>query len=132
MLSRSSRQAIGALVELAGLPDEGWDGTSNIARRIDAPENYLGKLLQILSADGLVVSRRGRGGGFRLGRDPRNITLFEIVDPIEHIGDLQHCAMGLGACRPSRPCPLHDRWMAMRKRYLDFLKGTTLADILVK
>jgi len=43
------------------------------------PGNYLAKVLQELAAAGLVVGRRGVGGGYRLARDSKDITLLDIL-----------------------------------------------------
>ncbi|MCH8219341.1 MAG: hypothetical protein IH892_21510 [Planctomycetes bacterium] len=46
MLSKTSKSVVNALVELAKLPAGSYEGASSIAKRIGAPKNYLGKLLQ--------------------------------------------------------------------------------------
>lgn len=128
MLSKTSAQAINAFVELAKLPEGKWEGAARIARRIRAPQNYLGKLLQILASQGLVVSRKGLGGGFRLARDPEEITLYEIVEPIENVERWSACALGLKRCSEDNPCAVHHRVKAVKNAYLNFLRKTTVAD----
>lgn len=66
MISRTGIHAIRALASLATLSKEARIGTAILAGLISAPPNYLGKLLQSLARHGLVDSRKGLHGGFRL------------------------------------------------------------------
>jgi Rrf2 family protein len=120
------------MVALARLPDGAYAGAGNVAQEINAPQNYLAKLLQTLSHEGLVESRKGRGGGFRLARDSRTISLLDVVEPIEHIGRWSGCIVGRPACSDAEPCGIHHRWKAVREAYLKLLGRTTLAELVAK
>ena len=121
-----------ALVELAKLPDGKYEGVASIARRINAPQNYLAKLLQNLSSRKYVSSQKGIGGGFRLGKDPHKITLYEIAEPIDNFSMWNGCALGLKKCSDNKPCPIHDKWKVIKEAYIGFLKMTTIADLIKK
>ena len=129
MLNKTSKQAINALVELAKLPKDECEGAVSIAKRIMAPQNYLGKLLQNLANNGLVVSQKGKGGGFRLARDPKKITLFDIVEPLENISQWSNCALGLKKCSEITPCAVHSEWKCVKDTYIKFLKKTNLSKL---
>jgi Rrf2 family protein len=120
------------MVALAQLPDNTYAGAGAIAREIGAPQNYLGKLLQTLSREGLVESQKGLGGGFRLARDPRAISLYDIVEPIEQISRWSGCILGRPACSEENPCAIHHRWKKVRDTYLQMLMQTTIADLVAK
>lgn len=130
MLSRSGRHAVRALVVLAELPDGAYAGANSIAGRIGAPRNYLGKILQMLTRSGILTSQKGLGGGFRLARSPRAITLFDIVEPIEQMGRWDGCILGRESCSEEDPCGIHDSWKVVKEGYLRLLKQTTLSDLL--
>jgi Rrf2 family protein len=117
------------MVRLALMSNGGFAGAGRLAEEIDAPQNYLGKLLQTLSRAGLLTSRKGVGGGFRLARDPETITLRDILEPIEHLDRWDGCFLGLPECSDDDPCAVHDRWAALRDGYLEFLTETTLASV---
>lgn len=129
MISKTSTQVINALVELAKLPEGEYAGTKAIAQKIHAPQNYLGKMLQWMCVHKIVVSQKGMGGGFRLGRNPKDITLYEVVEPIENVSIWSECALGLKKCSDSTPCPVHHQWKGVRNTYYGFLKRTTVADL---
>lgn len=130
MISKTALQAIRALTLLAELPEGTYEGAATIAERIGARGNYLGKLLQALSHEGLVVSQKGLGGGFRLARRPEDISLFDVVDPIEQVSRWQGCFMGRPRCSGENPCAIHHRWLEVREAYLQLLRSTSIADLL--
>lgn len=130
MLSRSGIHAIRALVALAQLPRGEYKGAAALAEETEAPPNYLGKLLQSLSREGLVRSQKGLGGGFRLARDPKDITMFDVVDSIEDMRRWNNCLFGGAGCSETNPCAVHDRWLEIRESYLEMLKSTRLIDLL--
>ncbi len=129
VLSKTATHAVKAMIELAGLPPDGFRGSAAIAEHIGAPPNYLGKLLQALAAAGIVHSQKGLGGGFRLARRASEISLWEIVEPIDHVSRWSGCFMGQSVCSDDAPCPLHDRWACVRDAYLRMLETSTLADL---
>lgn len=129
MMSRTGIHALTALTALAELAPGAYAGAADIAERISAPRNYLGKLLQRLAETGLLESQKGKGGGFRLARDPHTITLYEVIEPIEHVSRWLGCFLGRAECSDCAPCAVHQRWGKIRDQYLDFLRETTLADL---
>lgn len=129
MISRTGIHAIRALTRLAELGPEEFRGAAALANEIGAPANYLGKLLQTLASAGLLESRKGIGGGFRLARRARGISLRQILDPIENIGRWEGCFLGLARCSDASPCAVHHEWGPLRDRYLALLSKTTLADL---
>lgn len=132
MLSKTGLHAVKALTALAELPEDTYAGAALIARDIGAPQNYLGKMLQAMARDGLVISQKGLNGGFRLARDAAAISLLDIIEPIEHVSRWSGCFLGNGTCSSTDPCSVHVRWGRVRDSYLQFLKETTIADLVTR
>jgi Rrf2 family protein len=132
MLTRTGLHAVRAVVALAKLPKGAYAGAARIAREIDAPQNYLGKLLQTLAREGLVESQKGLGGGFRLARDARDITLLDVVEPLEHVSRWSGCILGRSECSDADPCAIHNRWKSVRDAYLRMLSRTTITELVAK
>jgi Rrf2 family protein len=132
MLSKTGLHAVRAIVALAKLPDGAYGGAARIAQEIGAPQNYLGKLLKALAEEGLVESQKGLGGGFRLARDPQEISLLDVIEPIEHISRWSGCILGRPECSETDPCAIHNRWKAVRDAYLRMLRRTTIAELVAK
>lgn len=129
MISKSAVHAVNALATLAGLAPGAYLGTAEVAQRIEAPRNYLGKLLKTLAEHGLLDSQKGKGGGFRLARPPEHISLYDVMEPIEHVSRWDGCFLGQWRCSAEAPCAMHGRWREVRDVYLRFLRQTTLAHL---
>lgn len=129
MLSKTALHAVKAMVLLAENPDS-FHGAASVAEKIGAPRNYLGKLLQGYILTGLVDSQKGMGGGFQLAKKPEDISLYDIVEQVDHVSRWEGCFMGRDACNAANPCEMHDQWVFVRNAYLDMLKRSTLAHVI--
>jgi Rrf2 family protein len=129
MLSKTGMHAVTAISSLTRLPEGTYVGASDLAAGIGAPPNYLGKLLRTLANAGIVESQKGKNGGFRLARSPASISLFDVVEPIEHVSRWSGCILGRPQCSDQDACAVHDRWKVVRDVYFRFLRETTIADL---
>lgn len=129
MLSKTAVHALSAVAALAELPEGEYAGAADIAGRIGAPRNYLGKLLKTLADEGLLESQKGKGGGFRLAREASRVSVFDVVEPIDHVSRWSGCFMGHIRCSDGSPCAVHARWGRVRDEYLQFLRETSVADL---
>lgn len=129
MISKTSLYVLRALAALARVPEDSWMGTATLAEEINAPVNYLGKLLHLLSREGVILSHKGVRGGVRLARPANEISLYEALEPFEDFGRWSECLMGSSECPDGIPCLLNERWAPVREQYLRFLQETTAADL---
>ena len=127
--SRSAEYAIRAFVNLTQVPEGKYAMVKNIAKEEGIPAHFLAKILQQLARKGLLRSSKGPTGGFHLRQDPANISLMDIVQSLDGLGDYEKCASGLAECTDDMPCGMHDAWKAVRSRIIDYLKDTSIADI---
>jgi Rrf2 family cysteine metabolism transcriptional repressor len=82
-LSRKSEYACLALIELARNHGKGLLKTEDIVKKTGIPRKYCEQILLQLKGAGLVRSRRGTEGGYALSREPKEISLAEIVRLID-------------------------------------------------
>jgi Rrf2 family protein len=129
MLSQTSQYALRTVLHLARLPRGERAAAVNLARTIGIPGNYLSKTMHQLARAGVVVSTRGRGGGFVLARPASRITLAEIVAPFQEVGE-RACILGRSFCSDARPCPAHAHWKRVAEQVAAFFSRTTVADLL--
>jgi Rrf2 family protein len=129
MITRTGTHALKAMAHLDGLPAGAFAGASEIAARIRAPKNYLGKLLRQLARAGLLEGRKGYKGGFRLARDSGEISLYDVLEPIEHVSRIKGCVLGRAQCTQREHCTLHQGWVRVRNEYLVFLRSTKLSQV---
>lgn len=129
MFSQTSEYAIRALTVLARYPREQFVLVSTLADSADLPHHYLSKILQNLVRRDILESRKGSRGGFRLARQADDITLYDVVDAIDHLNRPRRCILGQAECSDERACPLHTFWRDLHDHYLNTLKNTSLGDL---
>ncbi len=106
LYSKAAEYAIRAMVYLAEQTPGELIQLKDVAEKEDVPFHFLAKTMQILSRKGLVRSHRGPRGGFTLSRKPEEITLYDIVDPIDHIANYDEiCILGIDVCSDEASCP---------------------------
>ena len=100
-----------ALSYLASLETRRTVKAKDLAKNLNIPRHYLGKVLTELEKKRLVTSSKGPSGGFTLAVSPSSITLYRILAALNGFEKLEDsCAMGLHRCNSDRPCVLHDLW----------------------
>ncbi len=127
LYGHAAEVAIRAALYLAGRPPGELSPVHEVAKATKLPSAYLSKVIQRLAQAGLVRTFRGPGGGIELGKSPEAITLWSLVRATDGPSDVDRCALGIGNCSPSNPCPLHGRWAPLREDFQKLLEGTTLA-----
>jgi len=90
---------------------------------------FMAKVLQQLIKQGLVISQKGPGGGFAIGKKPKEITLMEIVKTIDGEPNFSRCGVGLAKCSDEMPCPLHNSWKLLRNQIRNYLESQTVAEL---
>jgi len=125
IFSRPCEYAIRAMTYLVDTPG-GTARAQEIAKAEEIPLPILSKVLQDLAHKGLLKSRRGPGGGFRLARRAEEIALRDLVAAIDGTQHFYDCAAGLPGCSDAAPCPLHEMWTRFRAMLMTSLDETTL------
>jgi Rrf2 family protein len=100
-----------------------------IAAEVEAPRNYLGKILSQLARAGFLDSNRGAAGGFRLAAPSDRMSLADIVALLEPPA-LRRCLLGLGRCGDDPSCAVHERWAPLAASTADFFANTTIHHLL--
>lgn len=126
ILSRTSQYAVQALIYMATQPDATPVLNKDIAAQLGVPAPYLAKILQGLAKGNLLFSFRGRLGGFCLRETGDKITLMQILLLTEGPVFTESCLLGLKKCSDETACPLHFRWLPVKKKIIDLLQDTTL------
>jgi len=128
VLSHTAEYALRAVLLLA---DRGGGPASvdDIARQLGVPRNYLSKTLHRLAREGVLVSARGRGGGFRLAIDPARLTLLRVIEPFDRLSGERSCLLGRPECSDRNPCPAHHQWRSVSGRVSTFFRERTVADL---
>ena len=82
-VSTKSDYAVRALIELVATAETGPVSAEELGRRQDIPHGFLQAILADLRRAGVVVSLRGQAGGWRLARDPEDITVADVIRAVD-------------------------------------------------
>lgn len=127
LLSKTAEYALRAIVYVALNDAQGLKvGMKDIAKELDLPMHFIGKILQDLVRKGVIASIKGPGGGFFLHRPASEISILEVVQTIDGLEMFRKCGMGMKQCSDSHPCPLHDDIKAYRSQVLKTFSTKTI------
>jgi Rrf2 family protein len=103
---------------------------SEIASKLDLPRPYLAQIINQLTYQGLVTTKRGYRGGVTLAKRPEEISLLEIVKATDGNSPASHCVFGLEKCPLHETCPGHVPWNRVRDQIEELLDKTLLSDVM--
>jgi len=129
-LSKTGDYAVRAALALAASYDDSRYVTiAEVADRMDLPRTFTPQVLGMLARAGVASSKAGRGGGYRLARDPRGITMLEVVEAAEGSLVNERCTLRGGPCRRDDRCVVHDTWTGAAEAFRRALSATSLAEV---
>ncbi|MBP7182648.1 MAG: Rrf2 family transcriptional regulator [Flavobacterium sp.] len=107
-------------------------GLRAIAEKIDSPEAFTAKILQILSKNNIIRSIKGVGGGFEIPKEKMSqIKLSQIVTALDGDRVFTGCGLGLNQCSEDHPCPVHDKFKSIRNELAFMLENTNLEELAI-
>ncbi len=137
MLSNSCRYGIRAVIYIASRQKiTGKKGIKTISEALELPTPYLAKILQQLAKHKILNSAKGPHGGFSMLRDPKKVTLLDIIEIIDGDDFFKNCIIHNSTCTfvdaKKIPCPLHDDYSALRAGLVNLFKKKTIYDLAKK
>ena len=130
MFTATSQHALRALAHLSQVPAGDFILGRQLAELAGVPANFLSKIMLTLRKAGLIEATRGHGGGYRLVKQARDITLMQVVDLFEGTSAQPRCVLGeKHLCNNEQGCVAHTGWQAVNDAYFGFLRSNTIADI---
>ena len=130
-LSQKCRYALRAIFELAKRQGCGPTTIGSIAEAQAIPPRFLELILAQAKQAGFVESRRGKAGGYLLARDPRDISVSDVIRVFEGPISVVDCttAGGDGSCPLESDCVFKGLWDDASHALLKVLEGTTFSDL---
>jgi Rrf2 family iron-sulfur cluster assembly transcriptional regulator len=129
IFSRQCEYAIQAVLYIALQPSGVLVSSRELADQLDVPYHFIGKILQKLTCRGLLISNRGKSGGFTLKQSASHITLLQIIIAIDGDDVARGCAIGFKQCSDETPCPLHSTWASFRDSVFAMLEQKSILDM---
>ena len=131
-ITRQADYALRAVLYLARLKDNELAATSVMAREQSIPPSFLAKIISQLSVVGLLHTARGARGGVSLARDPKDITLLDVVEAVDGPVQLNVCVGSRRVCGFEDDCPLQTVWCDMQNELVTRLRTTTFAQMVAQ
>jgi DNA-binding IscR family transcriptional regulator len=72
---------------------------------------------------------KGRGGGFFFSDNQSNLTLYDVMHVVEGDAYFHKCGFGLKQCNNDNPCPLHEKYKAVRDGFFEIVKTETIQSL---
>ncbi|MFT4754395.1 MAG: Rrf2 family protein [Salibacteraceae bacterium] len=130
MLSKSCVYAIRSIVFIAkNATIDSKVGIKLIAKELDLPTPYLGKILQKLTGIEIIQGVKGPKGGFYLSDECQEVKLIKIIEVIDGVDYFSNCGMGLQECSEKHPCPLHNDLKQFRDGLCSVYSSKSIRDL---
>ena len=128
-LTSKGRYAVTAMLDVSLHSKPGPVSLADISERQEISLSYLEQLFSLLRREKLVDSVRGPGGGYRLGREPSEISIGAVIRAVNESVDATKCK-GQGGCQGGERCLTHNLWEDLSNRISVFLDGITLGELM--
>lgn len=131
MISTRGRYAIRVLLDLAEHQADGYIPMKDVAQRQELSLKYIERIMPVLSKNAYVEGVHGKGGGYRLTKEPKDYKIGDILRLAE--GDLAPVAcLGCDAkpCDRANNCPTLPMWTEFYNMVNNYFDGITLADLM--
>jgi Rrf2 family protein len=130
-ITRQADYAIRAVRYLAKQGSDKRVSTSTVAREMQIPPSFLAKIISQLSIAGLLKTSRGARGGVTLSRDPKDISVLDVVEAIDGPILLNECVANNKSCVFEDDCLVHPIWIEVQESLVSKLRETRF-DVLYK
>ncbi|WP_024850739.1 Rrf2 family transcriptional regulator [Hydrogenovibrio kuenenii] len=130
-LTSKGRYAVTAMLDIAINQSKGPITLAMISERQDISLSYLEQIFAKLKKSDLVLSARGPGGGYRLSRNPGEISVSEVIAAVNEDLEARKCK-GKENCKGGEECLSHELWSDLSEMIEQFLENITLEKIIEK
>ncbi len=131
LISTKGRYALRVMVDLAEHREEGYIPLKAVAQRQDISEKYLEAIIKLLVRSGLLSGLRGKGGGYKLTKDPAQYTVGDILRLTEDsLAPVACLGPGAAPCVKAAECRTRSLWQGLDKVIRDYLDSVTVADLM--
>ncbi len=130
MITTKGRNALKVMIDLAQHAGEGYISLADVSERVRESQKYLESTVSQLSQKGLILSARGKTGGYMLARAAESYTVAEIITAAEGSLAPVSCLDGEMTCENAESCLSLPLWRELDEVIMNFLKSKKLSDLL--
>ncbi|MDD5737554.1 MAG: Rrf2 family transcriptional regulator [Candidatus Omnitrophica bacterium] len=132
LVTRNTDYAVRALCYMAarGKEEEGVTSVTELVKELGMPRPFLRKILQKLNTAKLLISQKGKGGGFKLAKPAEKIFITEVMQIFQGPFKINDCMFKRKICPNRKGCFLRRKLEAIEEYAVAQLKGVTIKEIL--
>ena len=129
-LTRAGEYAVRCTLYLSAQGKGEVVSRKEIAKVMDMPNQFLGKVAQQLARAGFIEIIQGAKGGYRLRVSPEKLTLLEVVEAVTGEIFLNDCVMRPSSCFRNSSCAVHLVWERAKNQLRETLREATFDKLL--
>lgn len=130
IVSTKGRYALRVMLDLAEHSTEKYVPLKEVAARQEISEKYLENILKVLVQNNFLEGLRGKGGGYRLTRDPEQYSVREILVLTEGgLAPVSCLVPGAAPCEKMANCRTYEMWKGLNDLIANYFGNITLADL---
>jgi len=130
ILTTKARYAVMAVIEIADDKSLNPLSLSEISKRQNISLSYLEQIFSSLKKSGIVLSVKGPGGGYVLGKKTSEITIAQIIRAIGEPIKMTNCGVAKKTCLPKNVrCKTHHLWSGLENKIYEYLNSISLDKI---
>lgn len=131
MISTKGRYALRVMIDIATNQGDGYVPMKDVAARQELSLKYLEQILPLLTKNNLVKGIQGKGGGYRLTREPKDYTIEEILRCTEKkLAPVSCLEKDAPKCERKSQCKTIAFWSGLDNVITDYMRSTTLQNLM--
>jgi Rrf2 family protein len=128
-LSKKTEYAIIALLDMAGNGQGRLTTVRDLSQKYNIPREIMGKVMQSLAREGLIISQQGVKGGYKIAYKPKDINISSVIQAVDGPISLVDCKIhDRENCEQIEFCNIKSPMNFIHSELLNFFNGITLQD----
>lgn len=127
-INTNIRYGLRAVVEIAKSPTPVLQ--KEIAERQEISLNYLDSIIAGLKNAGLIMNFDGKGSGYILAKEAKDITVYQVYRAFSPELELVHCVCKTNECKRANHCPSKDYWFELNSEIKRIMNSRTIEELL--
>lgn len=131
MISTKGRYALRVMIDLAEQQNKEYIPLKEIVKRQNVSQKYLESIMTTLSKNNFIEAVHGKGGGYRLNRDPEDYKVGEILRLTEGtLAPVSCLEEGAKSCDYASECRTLPMWSKLNTLINEYLDSVSIADLM--
>lgn len=129
-INNTSQYAIRVVTHMVQNGAKNKYNAKDISEKLLIPYKYLTRIMTQLVVADIIVSTRGREGGYSIEKELSEIKMIHILEAVGEDLHQKQCILGNKPCDERKKCVLHDKWNTPKKAITDMFSNTTLEEVI--